>query len=62
MNQISKEFSDLVISTGLYRWKIADIMGVNPATVYRWMKGDVPVPKLAMEKILELSRKINETI
>lgn len=58
----AKEFSDLVISTGLRRSKIAEIMGVNPATVYRWMKGDVPVPKLAMNKIRELSRKINETI
>ena len=62
MNQISKEFSDLVISTGLYRWKIAKLMGVNPTTVYRWMQGQMPVPKLAMDKIRELSRKINETI
>lgn len=62
-NQVTaRKFGLLVISTGLYRWKIAKLMGVNPTTVYRWIQGQMPVPKLAMEKIRELSRKINETI
>ena len=53
------ELADLIERTGLAKKKIAEIAGVTPVTVTRWVNGESPVPPLVLEKLRQIDKLIN---
>lgn len=48
-----------IARTGLAKKKIAEIAGVTPVTVTRWVNGDTPAPPLVLEKLRQIDKVIN---
>ena len=54
-----EELKELIASTGLSKKKIAEIAGVVPSTVARWLTGTHQVPPLGLEKLRQIDKAIN---
>ena len=55
-----QELNRLIARTGIAKKKIAEIAGVVPATVTRWISGETPVPPLVLERLQEIDRVVNK--
>lgn len=53
------ELAELIARTGLTKKKIAEITGVVPSTVTRWLAGTHQVPPLVLEKLRQIDKAIN---
>jgi transcriptional regulator with XRE-family HTH domain len=53
------ELADLIERTGIAKKKIAEIAGVTPVTITRWVNGDTPAPPLVLEKLRQIDKVIN---
>lgn len=53
------ELAELIERTGLAKKKIAEIAGVTPVTISRWVNGENPVPPLVLEKLRQIDKVIN---
>jgi predicted transcriptional regulator len=53
------ELAELIERTGIAKKKIAEIAGVTPVTVTRWVSGDTPAPPLVLEKLRRIDKVIN---
>ena len=55
----SEEFAELVERTGLKYEKIGELCGKNKQTICLYVTGKRNIPKLVIEKVLELDKLIN---
>ena len=46
-----EEFKALLKSTGISKQKVAEMAGVTPPTVSRWVNGGSAIPPLVIEKL-----------
>ena len=53
------ELKNLIKSTGLTKGKLAQMAGVVPSTVSRWVSGESPIPPLVLEKLRQIDKVIN---
>ena len=56
---MSEAFRALVESTGLKKEKVAELAGVTPTTVSKWLAGKTPVPPLLSKKLAEIDKVVN---
>lgn len=54
------DFKAILASTGLTKQKVAQIAGVVPSTVSRWVSGEVCAPPLVLEKLRKIDSVVNE--
>jgi transcriptional regulator with XRE-family HTH domain len=60
MSEYTTELASLLKKTGITKKKVAEIAGVVPSTVSRWMSGESAVPRLVLEKLRQVDAILNE--
>ena len=55
---MNDEVNELLKSTGISKQKAAEMAGVVPSTVTRWVNGVTPVPPLVIEKLRRIDKII----